>query len=489
MNKLVLSVSRLRRITRKAALLPLLLPLLLYVGAQFYLQRIALYVVENAIATLPDSVQFKFEEIDTHFGGVVDIQGATLLLPGMSLPMQFQTLQLMTNHWRELPAIVGALDQGRLPDEVRIEFALAETELSRLASASQIPVDAARLTLGCFKHASGAAAPGLEEAAVFAGSFDYRFDPQSEYLSARLQWRSEQRYEADISADFNIGAAQLLRTSVDAIGLGGAEVSYVNLGAQTALMRDCGAEGDTGLVEGSYAARQGGLLKHWLEQQGWMVSTELEFAYLDYLFLPKQLNLQLTAAEAVSWAELEHLPASWRQFAVRVGLNAPQADRLVLSRQPTQATTAEKVAAKRTPAERAALKKVPKRVAVELAALEDMPERVIDAARSMASVARSLAEKALAEPEPRARSPIREKTLQQLHNESQPSYKPVLVAQLSGLLGTPMRLTTHNGRRVEGVLESVTSQRLRLRREISKGRGVVVLPIRLAIISGMQAYF
>ena len=69
----------------------------------------------------------------------------------------------------------------------------------------------------------------------------------------------------------------------------------------------------------------------------------------------------------------------------------------------------------------------------------------------------------------------------------QPDYKTVSVAQLSALLGVPLKLTTRNGRSVEGVLDSIETDRLQLRREVNKG--VALMPVSLDSIVQLQAYY
>ena len=134
--------SLLLRMARKARLLPLLLPVLVYAGAQVYLHRSALSALDHLTARLPDSMEFRFDELDVDFDGGVDIQGASLLLPGMSLPVQFQWVQVKPSHWRELPAMAKGLDLGLLPSALQIEFALTAQELSRLKTASLLPIGA-----------------------------------------------------------------------------------------------------------------------------------------------------------------------------------------------------------------------------------------------------------------------------------------------------------------------------------------------------------
>lgn len=463
------------RILRKAKLLPLLLPLLIYAGAELYLHRSALRVLEGVTAALPAGVQFSFEQLDTQVDGGVDIQGATLLLPGMSLPLKFQSLRLVSSNWRELSAVAKV--QGLLPGAARVEFSLAERELARLAAASALPVDATLGVLGCFEPAASSAASESDGAALFTGSFEYRFDAQTEYLNARLQLSAQQRYLLGVDMDLDIGAPELRLSALDTLGIGGADLHFINLGAQSDLLRNCGATGRAGLVEGIYVARQSEQLKRRLSQQGWLASTELELAYQDYLFLPLQLSLQLTAVKAVSLLELTRSAVSWGEFGVRIGLNSPQADSQGLTWQ---------AAAKRLPAASDA-KMVQKTAAAE------QTEPVKRARIGVALQDSAGAERQ--EPEPPAeqqgvkpaRSPIGESTPPEQLPHYQPSYKPVSVRELSGLLGAPMRLTTLNGRQMEGVLERVEFDRLQLRSEITQG--IAILPVRLDIISSIQVYF
>ncbi|MFT6917249.1 MAG: hypothetical protein ACJAWL_003606 [Motiliproteus sp.] len=326
-------------VIRKAKLLPLLLPVLIYAGAQFTVQRTAQAVLDHLIATLPAGVEFRFDGIDTRFDGHVAIEGARLRLPGMTVAVEFQSLALISSHWHALSAMVRDLDQGQLPGVLRLEFTLTEQALARLRHASVLPVDTALRVLGCFEPAVLHATSDREGRALFTGSLvagklEYRFDTQTEYLNARLHLDAPERYRLMLDADLDIRAPQLRLSALDRIGLGGAGLHYLNLGTQTALLHDCGATGRAGLVEGVYVARQAAQLRERLSQQGWLASTELELAYHDYLFLPRQLSLRLSAVKAVNLLELARSPVSWGQFDVRIGLNTPKAEHQSLTWQP-----------------------------------------------------------------------------------------------------------------------------------------------------------
>ena len=461
---------------RQAALLPLLLPLLLFAGAKIYLHQSTLVAIDTLVATLPSGVKFQFEQIDSHFNGLVDLQGATLLLDGMSLPVQFQTLQLDRGNWRELPAIRRGLEQSLLPSSFGLQFSLAENELGRLSTASMLPIAAARMLLGCIGSEQRLNASNGEPFTVFKGRFDTRFDPQSEYLSARLQLGADQRYQLNIDADLDIGASKLSLAALSAAGLGGAELSYLNQGAQSVLLRNCGAIHESGLVEGAYVAKQSQQLKQRLSTHGWITSTELELAYQDYLFLPLQLRVQLTAAQPVNVAELVGGVASWGSFSVRIGLNRPQADQRGLAW--SSAITASQPTASVETTDASVLGDA---VAANLLRSNPALSETAELESYQTEVAPRL-------------SPISDAALEKELQKEQlqavsykPSFKSVSVTQLSGLLGAPMRLTTTNGRRMEGVLERVEFDRLQLRSEMSQG--IAILPVRLDIISAMQAYF
>ncbi|MEH6471175.1 MAG: hypothetical protein V7752_07990 [Halopseudomonas sp.] len=444
----------LMRFARQFGLIPLLLPLFIFAGVKLYLHLAVVAVVESTLATLPDNVQFDYDQIDSHFDGTVDIQGASLLLEGMSLPLRFDRFQLLTDSWRQLPLAAEGLEQGELPAAVRIAFSLPDAELEYLAAAKWLPVDTARMLLGCFQPVETTAEVAPSQAVTLVGSFDYQFDSASEYLSAQFQLAGEQRFRVDIKTDLDIGGPQLSLAALDTAGLGGAEIGYFNLGSQSEMLRQCGAVSRSGLVEGSYVARQSKVVKHRLMQQGWMASTELELAYQDYLFLPVQLQLQLTAPQAVNMTELSQSSASWGPFSVRIGLNNSQPSSHALYWQPDANQLAAAPVAQ------------PK---LEPPAIESTTQKQPIAAR-----------KAL----------INDTQLKRQLDRTvvyQPSYKPVSVRELSGLLGSPLKLTTLNGRRIEGVLDGLGREQLQLRREIS--HGVAVVPVRLDIISGVKAYF
>jgi hypothetical protein len=456
------SHSRLIRFVRQAALLPLLLPLLAFAGAKAYLHYSAVSVVEQAVASLPDSVQFGFDDIDSHFDGVVELYGVTLLLDGMSLPVRFDRIQLISDSWRELPLAAQILGLGQLPHRAKFTFQLAETELIRLARARLLPIDNIRQLLGCYRPLRSVSDQGV--VAQFSGSLDYRFDPASEYLNGQLTLAAAERFQLELKMDLDIGSPQLEPRSIGAaqVGLGSAELRFFNLGSQTQLLNECGAIGRSGLVQGSYVARQSKVVKHGLLQQGWIASTELELAYQDYLFQPVQLNLQLSSPYAISLADLQRSSAGWGRFKVVLGLNPSGSDTYPLQwRANANQLAAAPVAA-------------------------PVATGTTDAPLSPSKI-RAVAVSSDVKP---ASAPLDDAQLQHQLNRTvtyQPSYKPVTRRQLAGLLGAPLKLTTRNGRTLEGVLDALERDQLQLRREISHGFAVV--PVRLDLIRGMQAYF
>ncbi|MEH6649202.1 MAG: hypothetical protein V7707_04155 [Motiliproteus sp.] len=451
--------------SRRAALLPLLLPVLALLGAKFYLHLSATSLVEQSIASLPASVQLRYDDIDSSFDGVIDLYGTTLQLEGMSQPSRIERLQLITEHWRELSQTAALVREGALPDWVQLRFQIAEPELARFAQASVLPSASARRFLGCFQPQADTASAVISSV-LFNGSFEYHFDSQSEYLNADLKLAAEERFQLQLTSDLDIGSSRLaLALDTTQVGLGGAELQFFNLGAQTQLLADCGATGRSGLVQGSYVARQSNIAKYSLQQQGWVASTELEFAYQDYLFLPVQLKLQLLAPYAVSLQQLQHSTDSWSAFSLTLGLN--QSEVSTLQWQPDANTDAIAAAAALL---RAQPKLAPAQVVGSPTEAKPEPKKnpaptPLTAQLSKADVERQL-DQAIA---------------------YHPSYKPVAVRQLAGLVGTPLRLTTRNGRQIDGVLDALERNRLQLRRELK--HGVSVVPVRLDLISGIQAYF
>ncbi len=441
--------AALLQLVRRAALIPLLLPLLVFAATKSYLHYAAVSLIEEAATTLPDSVQFRFDDIDSHFNGEVEIKGATLLLEGMSLPIQFQSLRLMASGWRQLPTMAQTLDDGLLPSSIKLDFRVSEAELARLTTARVLPANLA-LLLGCYQ----APPPQLNAAAGpvswFSGSFAYRFNPTSEYLNTQLKLSGADRYQLELTADLDVGASQLALAQLgpSSVGLGGAELRFFNLGAQTALLSQCGATGRSGLIEGSYVARQSRVVKHSLLQQGWVASTELELAYQDYLFLPIRLDLQLSSPQAVHLSALQHTADGWGRFAVSLGLNQSEAKRHRLYWQ---------------------------------SAADQLAVAAVAASQAKASVA------AVIEP---AKAPLDDLEKQRELDKKpsyQPSYQPVTIRQLPSLFGAPMKVTKRNGRRLEGVLDALQSEQLQLRLE--RVHGFAVVPVRLETIKEMQAYF
>lgn len=453
---------------RQAAVLPLLLPLLVYIGAKSYLHYTAVSVVEQALAVLPEGVQLSVEDIDSHFDGVVDLNGASLLLEGMSLPVRFDTLQLVNDSWRALPVFATMLDQGQLPHRTKLRFQVAESELALLTSAEWLPTDKVRQLLGCYQYKVPEGVSNDRADARFTGGLAYRFDPASEYLNAELKLAAPERFQLELKVDLDIAAPQLERAGLahDKVGLGGAELQFFNLGSQTRLLNECGAFGRSGLVQGKYVARQSRVVKQGLQQQGWLASTELELAYQDYLFLPVQLKLQLSSPYAVRLDQLRGSAAGWGKFSLRLGLNPSDSQGMALRWQPG----ADRLAA--------APVVVPSSVVPEVISPNDTGTEV--AQPELATAPRNEAprnEASRNEPLPRLDQAV----------VYQPSYKPVTPRQLAGLLGAPLKLTTLNGRQLEGVLDALESDRLQLRREDS--RGFAVVPVRLESISGLLAYF
>lgn len=451
--------------SRRAALLPLLLPVLALLGAKLYLHLSATSLVEHSIASLPATVQLRYDDIDSSFDGVIDLYGATLQLDGMSQPSRIARIQLIAGQWRELPQAAALVAEGMLPEQLQLRFQITEPELARLAQAKVLPSASARRFLGCFQPLVEVT-PAVASSVLFNGSFEYHFNSQSEYLNAEFKLAAEERFQLQLTSDLDIGSSRLaLVMDTAEVGLGGAQLQFFNLGAQTQLLADCGATGRSGLVQGSYVARQSNIVKYGLQQQGWVASTELELAYQDYLFQPVQLKLNLLAPYAVSLQQLQHSTASWQAFTLTLDLN--QSDTSTLQWQGDANTLA---------------------IAAAAAVLKEKS----DTDRTLASVKTAVSiSETKPTPEPKAvTAQLSEADVQRQLDQQiayQPSYKPVAVRQLAGLVGAPLRLTTRNGRQIDGVLDALERNRIQLRRELQ--HGVSVVPVRLDLISGIQAYF
>lgn len=445
-------VVRLIQWLRQAALLPLLLPLLALLLAKLNLHWNAVTLIDQWQRQLPAAVEFEFADIDSSFDGGIELHQARLLLPGMSQPLEFRSLQLQLEHWRDADQLQQGLSQQRLPASVQLDFSLTTASLERLASVEALPVDLSRQLLGCYAHADQAHPLGGQ--ALARGRFSYQFEPRSEYLNAVLSVNAEQRFEFQFKADLDIGSEQLELQHLAEAGLGALQLEYLNRGSQRALMQACGAVGSSGLVEGPYVAKHSKVVKHRLLLQGWRSSDDLEFAYQDYLFQPVKLALALRSRHPRPWQQQLFGPSSWQGYQTQVVLNRYQTPGQALQWQLPESASAP--------------------VQQPLAALE--PLALIEPLDDEAFAA-AIGAMPLVETEPPA-------TIQQ---DYQPSYKPVSIDQLKGHIGDPLRLTTHNGRRMQGVLERLESDRLQLRRDVAQG--VAVLPVRLDIISSVQAYY
>ena len=441
------------RLGRKAALLPLLLPLLALVIAKGYLHLSAYQLLDQAQAALPDTVEFEYQDLDSSFDGRIELSGASLMFEGMSLPLHFQQLTLQSDSWQQYVDQAEQLEDGMLPFQGRLQFSALETELQHLAAANWLPMDTIRHLLGCSKVASASGDSNSE--VLFNGSLAYGFSPESEYLNLELALEQAERYRLQARVDLDLATAEPMLVSLNPrqVGLGGAQLSLFNLGGQSELLQRCGATGRSGLVEGRYVAHQSKVVKHSLLQQGWWSSDELELAYQDYLFFPVEARFSLHAPRAVKLDQLQQ-HSDWSAFNTQVGLNTYQGGLNNLRWQPE---------------------------ANQLAAAPVQP--AVIAAKVTPTVRdNALPQPGSAEQDKRQQQPVISPTVQY-----QPAYKTVSVRQLGGLLGAPLKLTTHNGRKMEGILESLARDQLQLRREMSYG--VAVVPVRLDIISTMQAYF
>lgn len=224
--------------------------------------------------------------------------------------------------------------------------------------------------------------------------------------------------------------------------------------------------GRSGLIQGEYVARQSRLLRHSLAQHGWHVSNSLELAYQDYLFLPVELRLQWQSRESVPLQQLSQ-PQGWREFSTRVGLNRFDSGLKDLDwREPVLvAKNDEEAADTMAEAPLMAADQIP---LVGLLPVSDVSiqESAIDAQTDSSSE-----QPITASPTPSYR----------------PGYKRVSIPELKSLLGSPLKLTTRNGRRIEGVLDSIERNRLQLRREVAGG--VAMVPVRIDSIEQLSAYF
>ncbi|RDE18060.1 hypothetical protein DV711_18215 [Motiliproteus coralliicola] len=453
---------------KKAALLPLLLPLLAYVGAEYYLEHSLNRALAQVQLLLPDGSRFSYRELSADFDGQVALDGAELWLPGMSQPLQFRQLQFKAEDWGTLLDQAATIERGELPHSNQIRFSLQESSLKHLALPSLKPRQQLRGWLGCLAQPVANSPAVATTSTELAGQLEYLFEPDTHYLNLSLQLEGLQLYRVELEADLDIGHSRMdLQTlSTQSVGLGGAKLALVNLGAQNDLLAECGAMGRSGLIQGDYVARQSQLLRFSLEQQGWQVSHELEQAYQNYLFLPLEMRLEWQTRNAVPLQSLTQAQG-WGSYTAQVGLNRYNSGSVDLRwGEPGSVTDSipqpAEAAADGTPPLVAA-KQVP--LTGLLPALNPVNESPPDATpEGLVSASQSLQQ-----------------------SSYQPAYRRVSIPQLKSLLGSPLKLTTRNGRRIEGVLDSVGRNRLQLRREVAGG--VAMVPVRLDSIEQLSAYF
>ncbi|WP_421868891.1 hypothetical protein [Motiliproteus sp.] len=450
---------------KKAALLPLLLPLLAYAGAEFYLRYSLNQALVQIQQLLPDGGRFHYRELSADFDGRVALSGAELWLPGMQQPLKFSRLQLKAEGWGELLEQADNIDQGVLPDSGQVSFSVDQTSLRQLALKPLNPGRYLRGWLGCVTPPTAGGLAASAPTADLDGQLNYRFEPETHYLNLSLQLEGPKFYRVELEADLDIGYSRLSQQtlSTQTVGLGGAKLALLNRGAQTALLAECGAMGRSGLIQGEYVARQSRLMRFGLEQQGWQVSDTLELAYQDYLFLPVELRLQWQARQAVPLQRLTEAQG-WADFTIRVGLNRFNSARVDLGwREP------ESIANRGQ--QRAEVEEVPLVAANEVPLTGLLPVQDLQAESTVSDTPAML----VSTPDPAPKPSY------------QPAYKRVSIPQLKALLGSPLKLTTRNGRRIEGVLDSVERNRLQLRREVAGG--VAMVPVRLDSIEQLAAYF
>ena len=84
--------GRLRLLFRRAALLPLLLPLLAYAATKFYLHHSVTTALERFQHNLPAHIGFQYQSLDVALDGRVTLESVQLKLPDISTPIQFASL-------------------------------------------------------------------------------------------------------------------------------------------------------------------------------------------------------------------------------------------------------------------------------------------------------------------------------------------------------------------------------------------------------------
>ncbi len=445
---------------KKGLILPLLVPLIAFAAVKGYAWYQVKSFVDQFAAQAAPFVTFDYESIDTSYKGVAGISNVRIYPNGSEYPINVSAIRIVSDDWVYLMKLGTPLDKGDLPNKLAFEMVGVDVDLHApyIGLFSQQAAAAGNTFAGCERSQ----AVGIELLKQLGYStlhtdikLSYLFDPESEYITLKMDASGEDSFSMMVSGDVDLGVSALNREQMKGLKpkLGGVDFRYIDKSFNDKYIAHCAALYDEKASE--FVARHVTLTAERYRRFGFEFNDELVEGYRSFISAQGDMSLSLNAANPVGMQELAMVgPEDYLKLMdvklvvngkkitpVNVGWKMPQMDMgLNQSASQDSGVALADVPALATPSLPEVMKQVSKRAVIELVEAE-----VIEAPVA---------------PQPKVQVK---------------KYLSTSVPELSKYVGSMIRVDTNNGHRIEGEIKRMLRNGVQI--EQSMGNGTALLPI------------
>ncbi|WP_210398107.1 hypothetical protein [Motiliproteus sediminis] len=465
---------------RKLLIVPLLLPLAGFAAVKgFYWYQVKT-AVDDVVQQLAPFGSLGYDSLIAEFSGRAGIKGVSFHPAGQEAALTAESVIIHTDNWTWFLFREPELASQVLPNRLSLEIAGLQIDLASLADYSaMVAYDNERL--GCEKAGEGGVPFWRQlgyqqlQSDLSAG---YRFNPDNGYLTLSVAVDTPSLFSISFDGSVATGGRQLLASNASAVGrFSELSVKIADDSYNQRRNRYCADLNGESIA--SFVNRHVDLLDAQYRSQGVQFGAEVVDAYRRFLMAKGAMELRVVAKEPVSFARLG--TAEITDFDYRLAVNGSPVSPVELSLVmpatdvvpdgTTVMADQSVVSADNTVAEPEA------KSATGLSPLDESSEQSLQGTDATAETGSNVRSESSADVGGRYQ-------LTSVKRTSKPSYQKVEVAALGDHIGQQMRVDTLNGHRIEGTLEAVIRNQLRVKQEFDGGEAL--LPVRFDLIRSVK---
>ena len=458
---------RLLRIFLIVLLLPTLLAGLAYAYAWYQVRS----VIEDVAAQLAPIATLSYQQIELNPEPVAGVRGLELMPLGQQTGIKIDAVRLRASDWLALIGLRRAIDSGDLPQRLGLEI-----EGLRVAADSPLIEQYQQLAV---QAGSASAAPsdwmpgcGLTEAQpgsllkqlgysqlVFDWRADYHFDQGQRLLNLWFHQAMRDSFESDLSMKVDLKINQFDRHNLQFVQpwVQDIELSYQDQSLNRRINKLCAKRTDSD-IESFVAVHIERLIEQY-RQIGFEPGEALVEGYRDFMLGEGRMELSLLQGQPLGAPMLSGITPERLQELLSPELRVN--GKLI---EPLELRLVEEQEG-------------------EAPAIQEKVQTQVDALAQLLQTP-FVEEVDIPEPVP---NPAVDSPLQNYASAADASgYISVGINQLSGFVGSDIRIETRNGFLLAGRLLSVGKQEIRIYREV--GTGDATLPIAFKHIESVKVY-